>query len=134
MNRNGFTLAEVLIVMGLFALVATGMIRGILTVNELNYRSAQRVAAFGICRERFERMKSLEFGQLTTTNDLFATSAVRLTHLGGRTGVAMTGTCSAVLVDLPDPVRKHITISVTWRFQGRDSTESVSGVIFDKGS
>ena len=134
MRREGFTLAEVVVVTGLIALVAAGLVHGIMTVNSLNYLSAQRVSAFGICRERFERMRASDFTELTATNQLFATVPVRITHLGGLSGVALTGTCSAVFTDFTGPVRKHIRVSVAWRFRERNHLESINGVIFDKRS
>lgn len=134
-SRDGFTLVEVVVIATLLVLVIAGLIRGIIAANQMNYLSAQRVAAFGLCRQRYEQMRAVprdRFATLTSTNALLATTPVRITHLGGAQAIALTGTCSVAMADFNSPRRKHVTVRVNWEFKGRAYQESASGVLYDK--
>jgi len=79
----------------------------------------------------FEQMR----GSQTYSNinvNVYSTRVVRVTHLGGSARVPLYGTNSCRIVDLNNPTRKRVTVSVSWVYQGRPLTESLDGVIYFK--
>lgn len=128
----GFTLMELLWTSTLAALIFMGAIKGISTVNQLNYASAQRVVAYGLCRDRLEKMRATPYDALAVTNAAFVTATVDMTHLGGRNKVRLQGTINCSITDYTAPVRKHCVVTVTWVYRGRTLRETISGILYDK--
>jgi type II secretory pathway pseudopilin PulG len=79
LNKNeGFTVIEVLIGIGIFALVAPSMIFGIVSLNNLNDRSADLTFANVLAENKIETLRSAGFNSLTDgsydfTNELTPT-------------------------------------------------------------
>ena len=122
------TLVEVMIASAVLAIVTGAVITTVVTSSRLNYSSAQHMAAFGLCEQRLELMRSVHFDQIVPTN--FPAETISLTHLGGITRHPLPCTRSSVLTDGVDPVRKDVSIIVAWRFGDRDLEERVDTVIY----
>lgn len=124
------TLLEVMIATAFVALLVSGIYAGMVQAVGLNYAVAQRVCALGLCRERIEQMRAVDYSSVTATN--FDTEILRLTHLGGSARLPLPCTRSSIIASLNNPVRKAVTVMVAWNFRGRPYQESVSGMIFDR--
>jgi Tfp pilus assembly protein PilV len=130
-RRAGLTLTEVIVSVVLVALMIGGVYAGLMNAVSLNYASAQRVAAFGLCRQKLEAIRATAYADVTAAN--LTSESVFLTHLGGSRRVPITGTRSCAVVDRSNPTRKDVTVSLSWAFRNRTFQESVSGTVYDKG-
>ena len=127
---SAFTLIEIMISMGLIGLLCAGVYSCIISGLNLNYASAQRVAAFTLCKEEVEKMRGVGYLRVTATN--FPAGDVFLTHLGGSARLPMTGTRASTITEYSDPVRKVVDVTVQWDFKGRPFEESLTAVIYRK--
>ena len=94
--------------------------------------TAQHVAAFGLCRDRFEQMRGGDFSAINVGN--YPTTTVRLTHMGGFTRTPVTGTFSNTITLLSSPARKQVNLGLAWTYRGRNLKETLSGCIVDRKS
>ena len=129
-KRAGMTLIEVMIVVALGSLVIIGVYAGISLGTSLNYASAQRVAAFGLCRDLYEQMRGADYTNVTAV--VFPTTTMRLTHLGGSQHLPQMCTRSCTIDELLNPTRKVVNITVAWNYMGNSLQESLDGVIYQK--
>lgn len=126
------TLVETIVCLMLTCLLLGTVYLGVTRATEGSMMTAQRVAAFGLCRDRFEQMRGGDFASITATNYPIAT--VTLTHMGGLKHQELTGTISNTITSLASPARKQVSVVVAWTFRGRAFQEYVSGVIVDRAS
>ena len=133
-RSGGFTLMELLWTSTLAALILMGAIKGISTVNQLNYASAQHMVAYGLCRDRLEKMRATPYPSLAITNTLFTTATVDMTHLGGHNKVRLQGTVTCSIAEFTVPTRKHCVVTVSWLYRNRPQHETISGIIYDKSN
>jgi hypothetical protein len=124
------TLVEVMVASFLLALFIGGVYTGLITGMRMNYATAQRLAAFGLCAERLEQMRGCDYSTITVNN--FPTETNKLTHLGGSQRVPLNCIRSNIIVSLSNPARKAIAIKVNWVYRGKDYNESINGTIFFK--
>ena len=124
------TLIEVLIVVALGSLVIIGVYAGITLGTQLNYASAQRLAAFGLCRDLYEQMRGADYTNVTAV--VFPTTTMRLTHLGGSQHLPQMCSRSCTINDLTSPTRKAVSITVSWTYMDHDLQETLDGVIYKK--
>lgn len=129
-KRAGMTLIEVMIVVALGSLVIIGVYAGISLGTNLNYASAQRVAAFGLCRDLYEQMRGADYTNVTAV--VFSTTTMRLTHLGGSQHLPQMCTRSCTIDELLNPTRKVVNITVSWNYMGNALQESLDGVVYKK--
>ena len=129
-KRAGMTLIEVMIVVALGSLVIIGVYAGISLGTSLNYASAQRVAAFGLCRDLYEQLRGADYTNVTAV--VFPTTTMRLTHLGGSQHLPQMCTRSCTIDELLNPTRKVVNITVAWNYMGNSLQESLDGVIYQK--
>ena len=129
-KRAGMTLIEVMIVVALGSLVIIGVYAGISMGTSLNYASAQRVAAFGLCRDLYEQMRGADYTNVTAV--VFPTTTMRLTHLGGSQHLPQMCTRSCTIDEMLSPTRKVVNIAVSWNYMGNELQESLDGVIYQK--
>lgn len=128
------TLIEVMIASGVLMLIAGGFISAIVTGSRLNYSSAQHVAAFGLCKSRFEQMRAMQlesYAGITEVEFPFEPS-LPLTHAGGQKRIPLSCSRSTNIRDLDNPARKEVSIVVSWTFAGRPTQERLDTVIYQK--
>jgi len=129
----GMTLVEVVIVIGLLSLLTVALYTGTVSGQRVNSSNAHRVAAFGLCKGRMEQIKGDAARSFSTVSN-FPPEVLRLTHLGGKGRIQSwcTRSCQIVLTNPPD--RMEVTVTVVWTNMGRPMQESLTSVIFDRGS
>lgn len=126
------TLVEAVVATSFCALVLIGVVMAAVTAGSMNYAAAQRLSAFGLCRERLEQMRAYtNFAAISDAT--FLADAVQVTHVGGSPGVPLMGVRSCVISNITvKPERKLAAVTVGWTFRGRPYQENVSGVIYKK--
>ena len=127
---SGMTMVEVLVAAVLVSFLAVCVYSVIINGLSLSYGVAQRVAAFGRCKEKLEQMRGAGYDNVTTAD--CATCSILLTHLGGSRRLPLMADRSCTIADVASPTRKVVTVTVEWTFMGRGFEESVSGAIYDK--
>ncbi|MFH0907248.1 MAG: prepilin-type N-terminal cleavage/methylation domain-containing protein [bacterium] len=133
-SRQGMTLVEVVIASVVLMIITAGFISAIVTGTRLNYSSAQHVAAFGLCKGRFEQMREMHMDLFTNITEAafpFEPS-LPLTHTSGKTQLPLRCTRSTTIRDFDDPIRKEVTIVVAWTFAGKPTQERLDTVIYKK--
>ena len=136
-SKAGMTIVEVLMAAIFSAILIAGLVSGVIFTNRLNYASAQRVAAFGLCKEWYELMNGGNYTNIAES--AYPSETVRLTHMGGTGRLPLMGVRTCQIRELNDPAvasdprRKMVTITVNWHFANRDYQETLNGVIYDKG-
>ena len=130
--RAGMTLVETIVSLMLACLLLGTIYIGVTRATEGSMMTAQRVSAFGLCRDRYEQMRGGDFSAITASN--YPTATVTLTYLGGLTRQPITGTISNTITVLAAPSRRQVRVFVAWNFRGRAFSEYVSGVIVDRAS
>ena len=133
-SRQGMTLIEVMIASVVRMLIAAGFLSAIVTGSRLNYSSSQHVAAFGLCKSRFEQMRGMQRDSYASiTEGAFPIEAsLPLTHAGGQRRIPLACTRSTDIRDLENPTRKEVVITVAWTFAGRPMQERLDAVIYEK--
>lgn len=126
----GVTLLEAVISMLLLAIMTIGLYSGILNGISLNYAAAQRTVAAGLCKERLEKMRAVDFAAVTDAK--FTNENLTLTHLGGAGRIPLYGTRLSTISFLSNPWRKDVAITVAWNYRGQGFTETISGVVYLK--
>ena len=129
-SKSAFTLIEVVVSSILSTMVIGGIYSGIQTGMNLNYASAQNIAAFGLCQERLEQMRGTVYSDITSTT--FPEESLFLTHLGGSERLPLTATRSSTIADLTNPARKEVTVTVSWDYRGRALSQSITGFVYLK--
>ena len=133
-SRLGMTLIEVMIASGILMLISAGFISAIVTGSRLNYSSSQHVAAFGLCKSRFEQMRGLQMDDYTNITEAafpFEPS-LSLTHAGGQGRLPLTCSRTTNVRDLESPIRKEVSITVAWTFAGKPTQERLDAIIYQK--
>jgi len=127
----GFTLVEVVVAMGVAAMVTGGIYQGLSISNGLNHANEQRVVAFGLCMSRLEMVKGMEYEEIGPT--VFgAEPSVALTHLGGIAQVPISGTRTTVVRELANPERKEVVVALNWTYRGTQLNEQLTGLVYPK--
>jgi len=126
----GLSLPEMLIATFLVATLGIGIYTVMVNGLSLNYASAQRVAAFGLCQEVVEQMRGSEYANVNTNN--FTETNIRLTHLGGSERLPLNATRRSTIADQAGPTRKDITVTVEWTYRGKPFAETATAVLFEK--
>jgi hypothetical protein len=128
--RRGMTLVEVLFASTLFMLAIAGAIGAVMLSLHLNYAGAQQFAAFGLCKDLYEQMRSLDYTNVTAT--AFPSQTLQLTHLGGDARKTLNCQRMSVIRDCTNPERKVVTVTVQWSYRSKTLAESLTGVIYRK--
>jgi hypothetical protein len=126
--RAGLTVVEAVVALVLVALVAGGVYHSMAVVSTAGMVTAQRVAAFGLCVDRLEEMRGADYAAVTASN--YQPAVVRVTHFDGASGLPLSGVRSNCVVNLLEPARKQVRVTVTWNYRGKTYEESLTGVIF----
>lgn len=124
------TLAEVVVMLALVTLLISGIYAGIVNAVHLNYAVAQRVAAFGLCRDTLEQMRGIGYDQVNTTR--FGTTNLWLTHLGGSQMIPLSATRTCTIASHAGPIRKEVNVTIAWTFRGKPFEESIRTYIFKR--
>lgn len=127
-RRGGFTLTEVLIVGVCSGLLLSLMVRAVLGINQLNYHSAQRFAAYGLCRERLEEARVADYEDLDAGQRV---ETVRFGHLGGVRRRALEGQMTTLIESHATPLdRRHVEVSIAWRHGDRVFSERAATIVY----
>jgi len=132
-ERRGLTIVEVLISMVLLTIIVGAFYTG----TELAYRgstlNAQRVAAYGLCQDRFEQMRGGSFSDITYAK--YPTQTVRITTGTGLNATnIITGSISSTITNLVNPSRKMISITTQWNYRNRSNQETLVGCLVDRAA
>lgn len=132
-QRRGLTIVEVLISMVLLTIIVGAFYTG----TELAYRgstlNAQRVAAYGLCQDRFEQMRGGAFSDITYAK--YPAQTVRITTGTGLNATnIITGSISSTITNLVNPSRKMISITTQWNYRNRSNQETLVGCLVDRAS
>ncbi len=128
-RRSGFTLVEAVLVMAVGGLLVASAIAGVLSINQMNYHSAQRIAALGLCRERLELARSRAFSELNPTN---YSETVQMTNLGGQRRVPLLAAVNTVVTAHTNPVvRRNVEVTATWTHGRKTFREAAAGIVYD---
>jgi Tfp pilus assembly protein PilV len=128
--RHGMTLVEVLFASTLFMLTIAGAIGAVMLGLRLNYASAQQFTAFGLCKDLYEQMRSVDYTNVTAVT--FPSQTLQLTHLGGDARRALNCQRTSTITDRTNPERKVVMITVQWSYRNKTLAESLTGVIYRK--
>jgi type II secretory pathway pseudopilin PulG len=127
-RRSGFTLTEAMVVSVCAALLLTLMVRAVLGISALNYHSAQRVAAYGICRERLELARAADYATLTVG---VQEETIRFGHLNGLRRRPLEGRVTTLIEAHTSPRKRwHVDVSVTWTHGTRTFTERAAAILY----
>ncbi len=130
-DRRGLTIVEVMISMVLLIIIVGAFYTG----TEIAYRGstldAQRVAAYGLCQDRFEQMRGGAFSDITYAK--YPTQAVNITTGTGLNATNITtGILSCTISNLAAPSRKMITVTARWNYRSISNQETLVGCLVDR--
>jgi type II secretory pathway pseudopilin PulG len=108
-KEDGFTVIEVLIGIGIFALIVPSMIFSIVSLNQLNDRAADLTFANAIAENKIESIRSAGFNSLTDGVFDF-TSELTPTFTSPRD--------ANYVVSTPENGIKEITVNIEYTQQG----------------
>lgn len=135
-TSSGFTLMEVAVAGFLVALLSACVFHGILTVKQNSQTLAQRIAAQGLCLQRYEEMKSVAWNNITTL--AFPATNVLLCSLSKdpAKGRLMAELSNEIITNtVQDEVNVALVdITCSWTFRGRPHSEVLHGMIVDEYS
>ena len=123
---------EVAVAGALVAILSACVFRGILTVKHNSQALAQRIAAQGLCMQRYEEMKSVAY--LTLDGTSFLPTNVLLASLSkdptqGRLMAVVSNLCTSATTNGVEMLK--VDIFCDWTFRGRPHTETLHGYIVD---
>ncbi len=123
-HRQGFTLVEVLVALGLFALAATGLVGLALALMEQNRVSKRLDTAAYLAHDRLEQIRNTPYAQIVPANFPFEDYG---TVTAGTPPVVYPEFQRWVTIqnDTPLPGMKRVVVTVSWRgrFAGRTVTQ-----------
>jgi hypothetical protein len=122
------TLVEVMFATVIVLMLAGGLYGSVILGNHLTYAAAQRQAAFGLCTELLEEMRSVHYSFVTAAT--FPAEPLQLTHLGGAQRIPLFCSRSCTIAELANPLRKNVRIRVSWNYQGKAMQETLDSVIY----
>ena len=136
-TSSGFTLMEVAVAGALVAILSACVFRGILTVKQNSQTLAQRIAAQGLCLQRYEEMKAVAYEVIDETT--FPMTNVLLCSLSkdptkGRLMAEITNAITEFSEDSDHLKWKNVDITCRWTFRGRPHSETLHGMIVDEYS
>lgn len=126
-SRGGFTLVEVMVASFISILLIICVYNAIESAARGTRNMADHVAAYGLCRDRYEQMRGTAYQNIVPAN--FPTTNMTLTHLECSDSTPIAVTVSNVITELSQPVRKQIRIYASWEFLDRKYVEYLSGSI-----
>lgn len=129
-NHRAFTLVEVMVAMAIFSLIIASVLSGLFQISQFNYMNAQKVVGFGLAYDALENLKAESYEQVTPDHDMLTPSEVKLTHLGGKSRVALKAWRWGAVEEETSPQRKNITIWVGWNFREKYRHERIVGTIY----
>ena len=124
---------EVAVAGAIVALLSACVFRGILTVKDHARATADRIAAQGLCMERYESMKAVAWENVT--EDAFPATNILLSSLSkdpekGRLMAEISNVIEPDILEGGVQV-KNVEITCSWTFRGRTRSETLHGVIVD---
>ena len=124
---------EVAVAGALVAILSACVFRGILTVKDHARATADRIAAQGLCMERYESMKAVAFENVDNAG--FPATNVLLSSLSkdptkGRLMAEISNVIEPDILEGGVQV-KNVEITCSWTFRGRPRSETLRGVIVD---
>ncbi len=124
---------EVAVAGAIVALLSACVFRGILTVKDHARATADRIAAQGLCMERYESMKAVAWENVT--EDAFPATNILLSSLSkdptkGRLMAEISNAIEPGILEGGVQV-KNVEITCSWTFRGRPRSETLRGVIVD---
>lgn len=132
-TSSGFTLMEVAVAGALVALLSACVFRGILTIKDHARATADRIAAQGLCMERYESMKAVAWENVDESG--FPSTNILLSSLSkdptkGRLMAEISNVIEPDILEGGVQV-KNVEITCSWTFRGRPRSETLRGVIVD---
>lgn len=123
------TLLEVVIATFVVSMMAIGISATLIQNMKLMYSATFHTAGISSCIDKLEELKTKPISQLppgTTTDQPVLTH----TYAPDRVDVMCTRTVVISHVGATDDFDRKVTITVQWTFQGRQSQESLTTVLY----
>lgn len=124
------TLVEVAISLALVSILVVGIYAGVVQGISANHASAQRVSAFGLCRDLLETMRGAPYAEINT--NVYGATTVEIARLG-QSGQVVTGRRWTEITSFHYPPRKQVTVRLEWQYRNRLYEEFATGVIYFRG-
>ena len=122
------TLVEVIVTVAITSLVLAGVITSVLMGNQINSANAQRVTAFGLCKEWYEQMRTVTYTNLLAS--AYPEEEIQITHMGGMERKPLYGIRSCTITETNNPTRKLVNIQVRWTYRDKELSENLDGAIY----
>lgn len=121
------TLVEVIITLALVTMITGGIYAGVVQGMRANHAAAQRISAFGLCRDLLENMRGSPYVEINTNT--FPQTTVQIATLGSG-GNILEGTRWAEIETFVYPPRRQVTVHLEWEYMNRTFREHAVGVIY----
>lgn len=117
----------------LVTLLGAGVVNGIIAARRHTYINAQRVEAFGLAKSKIEEMKGKKFDTLSANygNEQVETDLV-FVNLGGEKQKTITARRILKQVDVPNPTRKRVTVTIEWDYRGSSKQEEITTFLYPR--
>lgn len=126
------TLIEVAIATVLSVLLVATVLSGLLAASEASYAAGQHTAAMGLCQDRMEEMRAVDFEDISGENFPDETG-LSLTHTQASEEHVISCSRQVFLQDesTEDIGAKRVRVTVQWTFRGREHEERLETIIYD---
>lgn len=112
--RRGFTLAEVLVSMGIFSLAIPAILGGMLASYGVVVKNAHQLAALNLARKKIENVMDRTYGSLSTTAGAYNESNVVLDPRS-----VVKANIYVTVAAVSGTARRTIAVTVRWTEQQR---------------
>lgn len=122
--RGGFTLAEVLVSMGIFGIAIPAILGGMLTSYGVVVKNAHQLAALNLARKKIENVMDRTYGSLSTTAGAYNESNVALDPRS-----AIKANIYVTVAAVSGTTRKTVAVTVRWTEQQRTFNVTLSTLV-----
>lgn len=123
-KKDGFTVIEVLIGIGIFAVVMPSIILAVVGVGRLNARAANLTQANIVAERKIETLRSVGYNSLEDETVVF-TDELASTFAPPRS--------ASYTIETPTPGIKEITIQISYTDQGQERSLSFKSLMSELG-
>lgn len=125
---SGMTIVEVLVSLTLVMILLGGIYAGVVQGITANHAAAQRISAFGLCKDLLETMRGAPYHSITTDN--YGPTTVEIARLGP--GNSIEGIRTAEITPFFPPARKQVTVRLQWTYRNQVFNEFATGIIYSR--
>lgn len=128
-NCEGMTIVEVLIGLTLVMILLGGLYAGVLQGIAANHAAAQRISAFGLCKDLLETMRGAPYAEVNT--NVYGATTVEISR--SESGNVVEGTRWTEITPFFFPPRKQVTVRLEWTYRNQTFSEFATGIIYFRG-